>query len=68
MAAEISMTDGTTKFVTVPTMTAESLVENFERHGFVEIHLEGNGIVYINPAHVASIRDVRADTGTVTVE
>jgi hypothetical protein len=62
MAAEISMTDGTTKFVTVPAMTAESLVENFERHGFVKIDLEGNGIVYINPAHVAFIRDVRADT------
>lgn len=61
MAAEISMTDGATKFVTIPTMTAESLVEDFERHGFVKIHLEGNGIAYINPAHVASIRDLHAD-------
>jgi hypothetical protein len=62
MTAEISMTDGTTKFVTVAAMTAVSLVESFERHGFVKIDLEGNGIVYINPAHVASIRDVRAHT------
>jgi hypothetical protein len=30
MTAEISMTDGTTKFVTVPAMTTESLVESFE--------------------------------------
>jgi hypothetical protein len=60
MTAESRMTDGTTKFVTA--MTAESLVESLERHGVVKIDLEGNGIVYINPAHVASIRDVRADT------
>ncbi len=62
MTAEITMTDGTTKFVTISMTTAVSLVESFERHGFVQVHLEGNEIVYINPTHVASIQDVHRDT------
>jgi hypothetical protein len=44
------MMDGTTKFVTVPSMTAESFVENSERRGSVKLRLEGKGIVQINPA------------------
>ena len=55
MAAEIVMADGT-RFVTVASTTAESLVKNFERRSFAEIQLEGE-IVFINPAHVAYIRD-----------
>ncbi len=55
MAAEIMMADGT-RFVTVPSTTAESLVKNFERRSFAAIQLEDE-TVYINPAHVAYIRD-----------
>jgi hypothetical protein len=62
MAVEISMADGTTKFVAIAKVTAESLVESFERHRFVKVDLEGNGVVYINPVHVASFREVRAET------
>jgi hypothetical protein len=36
MAAEIVMTDGT-RFVTLPSTTAGSLIKNFERRSFVEI-------------------------------
>jgi hypothetical protein len=55
MAAEIVMTDGT-RFVTLPSTTAGSLIKNFERRSFVEIELEDE-TVYINPAHVAFVRD-----------
>ena len=57
MAAEIIMTDGMTKFVTIASTTPQSLVEGLERHRFVEIDLEEDKVVYINPLHVAYIRD-----------
>ena len=56
MAAEIVMADGT-RFVTAPSATADSLRKNLERRSFAEIDLE-DGTIYVNPAHVAYIRDV----------
>ncbi len=55
LAAEIMMADGT-RFVTVPSTTAESLVKNFERRSFAAIQLEDE-TVYVNPVHVAYIRE-----------
>ncbi len=55
MTAEIVMADGT-RFVTVPSTTAESLVKNFERRSFAAVQLEDE-TVYINPAHVAYIHE-----------
>jgi hypothetical protein len=56
VAAEIVMADGT-RFVTAPSATADSLRKNLERRSFAEIDLE-DGTIYVNPAHVAYIRDV----------
>jgi hypothetical protein len=55
VAAEIVMSDGT-RFVTTPSTKADSLIKNFERRSFAQIELEDE-IIYINPAHVAYIRD-----------
>ena len=49
------MADGT-RFITVASTTAESLVKNFERRSFAAIELEDETI-YINPVHVAYIRE-----------
>jgi hypothetical protein len=56
VAAEIVMADGT-RFVTAPSVTADSLKKDFERRSFAEIELEDE-MIYINPAHVAYIREV----------
>jgi hypothetical protein len=56
VAAEIVMVNGT-RFVTEPSASAGVLVKTFERRSFVQIQLEDE-IVYINPAHVAFIRDI----------
>jgi hypothetical protein len=57
MATEITMADGKTRFLTIPSTTPQSLIESLERHKFVEIDLEEDKVVYINPLHVAFIRD-----------
>jgi hypothetical protein len=49
------MADGT-QFVTSGSATAATLTKAFERRSFVEVTLK-EGTVYINPAHVAYIRD-----------
>ena len=56
MAAEITMADGT-RYVTPAETDAESLTKKFERRSFVAVELEAETI-YINPAHVAVIRDI----------
>jgi hypothetical protein len=56
VGAEIVMTDGS-RFVTTASTTADSLTKDLERRSFAEIELEDETI-YINPAHVAYIRDV----------
>lgn len=56
MAAEITMADGS-RFLTPAATDAESLTKKFERRSFVAVELEAETI-YINPAHVAVIRDV----------
>jgi hypothetical protein len=56
LTAEIAIADGT-RFVTAPDLTADALVKSFERRSFALIELEG-GSVYLNPAHVAYVRDL----------
>jgi len=55
VAAEIVMTDGT-RFLAAQSTSADSLTRSFERRSFAEIELEDE-TVYINPAHVAYVRD-----------
>ena len=57
MTAEIVMIDGA-RFVTIPSTAAETLIEGFERRSFVQIELD-EGPVFLNPAHVAYVRDLR---------
>jgi hypothetical protein len=56
VATEITMADGT-HFVATGETDAESMTKKFERRGFVAVELETETI-YINPVHVAVIRDV----------
>jgi hypothetical protein len=56
VGAEIVMTDGS-RFVTTASTTADSLTKDLERRSFAEIELEDETI-YINPAHVAYIREL----------
>ncbi len=57
MATEISMTDGG-RFVTAEKM--ESVIQNLERRSYAEIQLEDGSALYLNPAHVISVREARA--------
>ena len=56
VSVKIKMTDGT-QIVANGSATGATLTKAFERRGFVEV-MSDEGIVYINPAHVAYIRDV----------
>jgi hypothetical protein len=55
--AEITMADGA-RYVTRDPTDAESLIKKFERRSFVAVELGDGTTVYINPLHVAVIRDV----------
>jgi hypothetical protein len=55
VSAKITMTNGT-QFVTTGSATAATLTKAFERRSFAEVE-STDGTVYINPAHVAYIRD-----------
>jgi hypothetical protein len=51
------MADGA-RYVTRDPTDAESLIKKFERRSFVAVELGDGTTVYINPLHVAVIRDV----------
>jgi hypothetical protein len=55
VAAEIVMTNGT-RFLTTPSTTAALLTKTLERRSFAQVELEDE-TVYVNPAHVAYVRD-----------
>jgi hypothetical protein len=55
VTAEIVMADGT-RFLTAASVTADALTKSFERRSFAQVELEDE-TVYINPAHVAFIRE-----------
>jgi hypothetical protein len=55
VSAKITMTNGT-QFVATGSATAATLTKAFERRSFAEVE-STEGTVYINPAHVAYVRD-----------
>ena len=55
MSTKITMTNGT-QFVTTGSATAATLTKAFERRSFAAVE-STEGTVYINPAHVAYVRD-----------